>query len=195
MNERGAHVLERLMSPLDLDGVIDLAKRSAGTRLSLTDTLRAMKNEDGAITASGYYGLTLEKQLIDTLGVSLESETLIKVLMVEDGYTPDFNVHDFRNDITNEVAGTDYTAGGVVITGTEITLASGLLTYDANDVSWASSTIPNAMAAVGYVGRGGASSADELIWLSDFVTAASSTNGTFTIQWSASGIFTVDYTP
>lgn len=156
---------------------------------------RLIRDEVGAITASGYYGLTLEKQLIDTLGKSLESETDIKVLMCEDGYTPNYDTHNFRDDVTNEVVGTAYTAGGVVITTTEITLASGVLTYDAADASWAASTIPNAMAAVGYVGRGGASSADEVLWLSDFVTAASTTNGTFTIQWNASGIFTIDYTP
>jgi hypothetical protein len=51
------------------------------------------------------------------------------------------------------------------------------------------------MAEVGVVDRGGATSADELVFLSDFVSAASSSGGTFTIQRSASGIFTVDYTP
>jgi hypothetical protein len=149
-----------------------------------------------AITASGLYGLTLEKQLIDTLGLSLESETAVKVLMVTDSETPDFTADDFRNDVTaNEVSGTGYTAGGNTLTSTEITLASGVLTYDAADSSWSSSTITNAMAAVGYFARGGADTADELMFLSDFVTAASTSNGTFTIQWNASGIFTVDFTP
>lgn len=192
--------MERIATPLGHQAIADLAKiqkeRHLVGRMNFRDLLRyAHGNEIGSITASGYYGLTLEKQLIDTLGKSLESETDIKVLMVEDGYTPNFDTHDFRNDLTNEVAGTGYTSGGVVITSTEITLASGVLTYDAADASWSSSTIPNAMAAVGYVGRGGASSADELLWLSDFVTAASTTNGTFTIQWHSSGIFTIDYTP
>ena len=150
-----------------------------------------------AVTASGYYGLTLEKMFnatsLPTNG--LESETAVKVLMVTDSESPDFNAHNFRDDITAEVTGTGYSAGGVVITSTELTISGGVLTYDAADPSWSSSTISNAMAAVGYFGRGGASSADELVWLSDFVTAASSSSGTFTIQWHASGIFTVDFTP
>ncbi len=150
-----------------------------------------------AVTAAGLYGLTLEKMMnataLPTSG--LESETAVKVLMVTDSEAPNFDTHDFRNDITAEVTGTNYTAGGVAITSTELTLSSGVLTYDAADASWASSTIANAMAAVGYFARGGASSADELVFLSDFVSAASSSSGTFTIQWSASGIFTVDYTP
>lgn len=146
-----------------------------------------------AVTASGLYGLTLEKMLIDTAGQSLEAETH-KVLMVTDTEAPNFDTHDFRNDILAEVTGTGYTAGGNTIITTEVTLASGLLTYDAADVSWASSTIANAMAAVGYFNVGTAAT-DQLVWLSDFVNAASSSNGTFTIQWAAGGIFTIDYTP
>lgn len=145
------------------------------------------------ITASGLYGLTLEKMMIDTAAQSLEAETH-KVLMVTDTEAPDFTAHDFRNDILAEVTGTGYTAGGNTLTTTEITLAAGLLTFDAADVAWASSTIANAMAAVGYFNVGTAAT-DQLVFLSDFVTAASSSGGTFTIQWNASGIFTVDFTP
>lgn len=149
-----------------------------------------------SITAAGLYGLTLEKQFIDTLGLSLESETAVKVLMVTDSETPDFSADNFRDDVTaNEVSGTGYSSGGVTLTSTEITVASGVLTYDAADSQWTSSTISSAMAAVGYFARGGADTADELMFLSDFVTAASTTNGTFQIQWHASGIFTVDFTP
>lgn len=146
-----------------------------------------------AITASGLYGLTLEKMLIDTLGESYEAEDN-KVLMVTDSYTHNYDTHDFRDDITNEVSGTGYTAGGLALTATEITLASGLLTFDAADLSWGSSTITNAMAAVHYFNVGTAAT-DPLGFLSDFVTAASTSNGTFTIQWAAGGIFTIDYTP
>jgi hypothetical protein len=146
-----------------------------------------------AVTASGLYGLSLEKMLIDTLGQSLEAETH-KVLMVTDSETPNFDTHDFRADITAEVTGTGYTLGGNTLTTTEVTLASGLLTFDAADVSWASSTIANAMAAVFYTNVGSAAT-DQLICLSDFITAASSSNGTFSVQWAAGGIFTIDYTP
>lgn len=149
-----------------------------------------------AITASGLFGLTLEKMLIDTLGLSLESETAVKTAMITDSATPDFNAHDFWSDLeANEVSGTGYTVGGNVLTSTEVTIASGVLTYDAADPSWASSTISNAMAGVVYFDRGGATTADELFALLDFVTAASSSAGTFTIQLNASGIATVDFTP
>ena len=149
------------------------------------------------VTASGLYGLTLEKMLnataLPTNG--LESETAVKLLLVTDSEAPNFDTHNFRDDVAAEVTGTGYTTGGNTLTSTELTLASGVLTYDAADSAWAASTITGAMAGVGYFARGGASSADELVFLTDFVSAASSSSGTLTVQWSASGIFTCDYTP
>lgn len=151
-----------------------------------------------AITAAGLFGLTLEKFLnVTSLPASgLESETALSMAMITDSATPDFTTHNFWDDLAaNEVSGTGYTAGGQTLTGTEITLSSGVLTYDATDPAWTTSTISNAMAGVFYFDRGGATSADELVGLLDFVTAASSSGGTFTIQLNASGIFTIDYTP
>lgn len=151
-----------------------------------------------SITASGWYGLTLEKMLnatsLPTNG--LESETATSMILVNDSYTPNFDTHDFYNDVTNEIAnGGGYTTGGVTLTSTEITLSSGVLTYDFADPSWASSTIANAMAGIVKFSRGGASSADELVLLLDFVTAVSTTNGLLQVQVNASGAGTIDYTP
>lgn len=147
-----------------------------------------------AITAAGLYGLTYEKLHLDTFGASFESETLLSALMVEDGYTPNYDTHDFRADLTNEVSGTGYTTGGTGVTTTEITLSSGVLKFDHDDVSWGTSTILNAMALVGYL-EVGSSATDMLIYLLDFVTAASSGGGTFLVTINASGVYTWDYTP
>lgn len=142
--------------------------------------------------ASGVYGLTLEKFFIDTLGDSLEAEDN-KILLVTDTYTPAFDTHDFRNDVTNEVSGTGYTAGGKAYTSTEITLSSGVLTYDAADVSWTSSTI-TARGSVLYRDTT-VSTTDELYMAHTFGSDIASTAGTFTVAWNASGILTLDYTP
>jgi hypothetical protein len=147
-----------------------------------------------AITASGYFGLTLEKQLIAAGGESLEAETN-NYWLLSDAATPDFTTHDFRADlVANEVTGTNWAAGGVDLTSTEITLSGGVLTFDAADVSVASTTITNAMAGV-LSSQTGADATDKLILLQDFVTAVSTVNGTFTVQHNASGILTIDYTP
>lgn len=146
-----------------------------------------------AITASGFYGLSLEKALIDTLGESLEAEDN-KILMVTDTYTPNFDTHDFRNDLTNEVTGTGYTASGAAFTSTEVTLSSGTLTWDFADPSWTTSTISNAMAGVCYTNVG-ADTTDQLLLLLDFVTAVSTSAGTLAIAIAAGGAMTLDYTP
>jgi hypothetical protein len=146
-----------------------------------------------AITASGVYGLSLEKVLIDTLGESWEAEDN-KVLLDSDTDTPNFDTHDFRNDVATEVTGTNWAAGGVALTGTEVTLSSGVLTFDATDVSVATTTISAAMASILYTNVGAAGT-DQLVMLHDFVTAVTTSAGTFAITWNGSGLLTLDYTP
>lgn len=142
--------------------------------------------------ASGAYGLTWEKMMTDTAAQSMEAETH-NTMLVLSTYTPDFTVHDFRDDVTNESSGTGYTAGGQNLTSTEITLSAGTLTWDAADQSWPSSTI-TARAAINYFDVGSAAT-DQLLTSSAFAADASSSGGTFTVQWAASGIYTHDYTP
>ena len=149
-----------------------------------------------AITASGLYGLTLEKMLIDTLGESLEAEDSTAHL-VEDAYTPAFDTHDFHADLTNEISGGNYAADTIVTT--EVTLSSGTLTYDFADVVYDNGgsnnvTITNAMAMVQATLVSGTAT-NQLVGLWDFVTAASCSNSTFSVQINASGAFTLDYTP
>ena len=173
----------------------EILTEALSTRLVYRDGLFVPVVSGGSITASGIFGLSLEKMLIDTLGESLEAEDN-KELLVTDTYTPNFDTHDFRDDITNEIgAGGGYSTGGVAITSTEVTLASGTLTFDAADTNYgASTTITSAMAGVIYTNVGSAAT-DQLIVLQDFVTAASSSSGSFVIQHHANGIFTIDYTP
>ena len=143
-----------------------------------------------AISASGFYGPTLEKIVTNAAAISLEAEDN-KIALVTDSYNPDFNAHDFFADVTNEVSGTGYTAGGKALTGTEVTVASGVMTWTASNPSWAGSTITSAMAAIIYADA----VADELVFLIDFVTAASTSAGAFTVQINAAGIAVVDFTP
>lgn len=144
-----------------------------------------------AITASGLFFLTLEKMFLDTAAQSIEAETH-NVALVTNASTPNFDTHDFLNDLT-ETSGTGYTARGANLTGTELTTSSGVATFDASDSSWATSTI-TARAAVGTFDVG-ADTTDMLIWLSNFGADASTVGGTFTVTYSASGIWTWDFTP
>jgi hypothetical protein len=115
--------------------------------------------------------------------IDFDTDTF-KVLLVTSSYTPDKDTHDKRNDVTNEVSGTGYTAGGVtsVCTVTKDT-ANDRVTLSFAAVSWASSTI-TARGAVIYKSRGGASSADELVAYNDFGSDVASASGTFTVSAS-----------
>lgn len=115
--------------------------------------------------------------------IDFDTDTF-KVLLVTSSYTPNKDTHDRRDDVTNEVTGTGYTAGGVTsaCTVTKDT-ANDKVTLQFASVSWASSTI-TARGAVIYKSRGGASSADELVAYNDFGADVSTTAGTFTIAAS-----------
>jgi hypothetical protein len=116
--------------------------------------------------------------LIDVDGVT------VKVMLVTSSYTEDKDAHTKRSDVTNEVSGTGYTAGGAVssVTVTKDT-ANDRVDIVLGQVSWPASTI-TARKAVYYVSRGGAASADELIAISVFDSDVVSSGGPFTLNAS-----------
>jgi len=112
--------------------------------------------------------------------IDFDTDTF-KVLLVTSSYTANKDTHDKRDDITNEVSGTGYTAGGVTsaCTVTKDT-ANDKVTLSLAAVSWPTSTI-TARGAVYYKSRGGASSADELVAYVDFGGDVTSTGATFSL--------------
>lgn len=93
---------------------------------------------------------------------------------------------------TGEISGTGYTAGGTVVASPTLTGATGVITYDHADTSWASSTITSARGALLYAD---ALVNNNAIMAVDFGSAYSTSNGTFAIVWHANGIFTIDLVP
>lgn len=132
------------------------------------------------------------KMFIMNGAIDLDTDT-IHVALVTSSYTPDQDAHDYFNDVTNEVSGTGYTAGGSALASKAVTQdnTDNEGVFDANDVAWTTSTI-TARGAVLYKKRGGASSADELIAYIDFGSDKISTAGTFTIAWNAEGILNLN---
>lgn len=108
----------------------------------------------------------------------------VKVMLVTSSYAENKDTHTKRSDVTNEVSGAGYTAGGVTsaVTVTKDT-ANDRVDIALGQVSWANSTI-TARKAVYYVSRGGAASADELIAVNDFGSDVVSSGGTFTLNAS-----------
>lgn len=119
-----------------------------------------------------------------TGAIDFDSDTF-KMLLVTSSYSA-AKSHAKRSDVTNEVTGTGYTAGG-----NACTVSVAAVDNTNNDVeisftvtSWTSATI-TARAGVIYKSRGGASSADELVGYVDFGSDVSSTNGTFAVTVSS----------
>lgn len=124
--------------------------------------------------------------------IDLDTDT-IKVMLVTSTYTADQDAHTKRSDITNEVSGTGYSAGGATLASLSVTAdnTDNEGVWDAADTTWSSSTI-TARGAVMYKSRGGASSADELICYIDFAADKSSSAGNFTLQYAAEGILNLN---
>ena len=141
--------------------------------------------------ASGLYGETIVNALDGTAAIDLNSDT-IKIMLVTSSYTPDFGAHGHKSDVTNEVSGTNYTAGGNTLGSLSLTQTGGTIKFDAADTSWSSATITNARGAVIY---DDSLTNDPLIAYIDFGSDFSSSNGTFTITFASGGIFTIDLTP
>lgn len=112
----------------------------------------------------------------------------IKVALTTATYVPDQDTHEFFSDVTNEVSGTGYTAGGQALASKTVTYTAGTnkTTLDAADTTWSSATI-TARIAVIYKDTGTASTSPLIAYI-DFGSNQSSSNGNFTIQWNASGI-------
>jgi hypothetical protein len=116
----------------------------------------------------------------------------LAVALVDSTYTPD---KDHTRWVTgsdpfdSEITGSAYTAGGAVLSGATATIdtSNDLVTLDATDLTWATSTI-TARNAVLY----DSSIANKnLIACFQFTEDKSSANGDFTIQWNASGLMTL----
>jgi hypothetical protein len=107
------------------------------------------------------------------------------MMLVTSAYTPNKDTHDFRNDVTNEVTGTGYTAGGATITATvgAVDTANDRVDVTFSDPTWVDSEI-TARAGVIYKSRGGASSADELVAYVDFGADIVSSGGDFEVTFT-----------
>lgn len=123
--------------------------------------------------------------------IDLDTDT-IKVALVTSSYTPNQDTHDFFDDVTNEVSGTGYTAGGATLASKAVSAdnTDNEGVFDAADVTWSTSTI-TARGAVVYKSTGTASTSPLICYI-DFGSDKSSTAGDFTLQWNSEGILNLN---
>lgn len=124
-------------------------------------------------------------------GIDLDTDT-IKVALVTSAYTPNADSHDNFDDVTNEVSGTGYTAGGATLASVTVTADTtddeGVL--DAADITWGTATI-TARGAVIYKSTGTAGTS-KLVAYIDFGADKVATAGDFVLQWGAEGIINLN---
>lgn len=119
---------------------------------------------------------------------------IFKIMLVTASYIPDRATHDYKDDVdANEVSGTGYTAGGNQIASPTVTVASNVITWDANDpATWSQDAagFSNARYAILYKDTGVAATSN-LIAYNDFGSDKGNVSGDLTIQLDAAGIATL----
>lgn len=74
---------------------------------------------------AAWYGQAFQGQFGATAARRMDWVTdSVKALLTTNTYTQDVDLNAFRSDVTNEVAGTNYVAGGVALTGKTLTYDS-----------------------------------------------------------------------
>lgn len=117
------------------------------------------------------------------LGRVVVGASTIKALITTSAYVPSKDNHSTRANITNEVSGTGYTAGGVTVTATlSQDLANDRTTLTLGAIAINSTTVSGMRQVVYYVSNGGQASADYLIAVVDFGSDYSTSNQTINIS-------------
>jgi hypothetical protein len=131
-----------------------------------------------------WYGKALEGQFGAT------SARRVEVALCTSSYTPDQDAHDFFSDITNEVSGTGYTAGGASLANKAVSYSAGSnrLILDADNTAWTTASF-TARYAIIYKDTGSGATSPLLGYV-DLGGDQTVTAATFTIEWDANGVLT-----
>jgi hypothetical protein len=122
----------------------------------------------------------------DVLKGNIDCDTdTFKVMACTSSYTENKDTHDRRDDVTNEITGTGYTAGGntCTVTVNAIDTTNDRIELTLGGTTWPSSTL-TARKFIVYKSRGGASSADELVACIDNGSDVTTSSGTLTLNAS-----------
>ena len=141
------------------------------------------------MAATHWYGVPFKNFVSGVANSSWDWDTdTIKVALTTSTYAVNQDTHAFFSDVTNEVVGTGYTAGGVAISGPPtITYdtASNEIRLDCTDPSWSGASF-TARYGIIYKATGVASTSPLIAYI-DFTSDQTVASGTFTIVLDATG--------
>lgn len=121
-----------------------------------------------------------------TKKIDLSADT-VKVMLCTNGYTPDQDAHDFKDDVTNEASGGGYVAGGITMTSPSVSYDGGTnkMKFDGGDVTFTNP--PTCRYAVVYDASPATDATRPLLMWVDFGADIIPVG----INWHADGIATV----
>lgn len=152
----------------------------------------------GAFGNSGLFYLSFRDMFQNDSAIDVLADTIKVALFTNSITTPNFDTNTAYGAApfnANEVTGTGYTAGGVAIANDTISVSSGTLIYDGDDTAWSGATFSGARGALLYDDTIATPVAKPALAAVTFGADFGVTSGTFTIQWSAGGIWAIDLTP
>jgi hypothetical protein len=147
------------------------------------------------MAVASVYGLHARDQYGTTAASRIDWVTdTIKEALTTSAHTLGKDTHDFFDDLTNEVSGTGYSAGGVTLGGKTLTYDAGSdeARLDANDAQWTGASF-TARHSHTYKDTGTPATSHLMSYV-DFQGDETVSSGTFTIQWAANGVIVLDTT-
>jgi len=148
-----------------------------------------------AITQSGLYYITV-RNAFQGAAINLSTDTVYGALYTN-SITPNFDTDTSYASspyTSGQSSGAGYVTGGSALATKLHSVSSGTLIYDADDLAWAASTV-TARGLLLWDTTPTTPVADPVVCLINFGQDYSTSNGTFTVQFSANGIYRIQLVP
>lgn len=125
--------------------------------------------------------------------VDLNGNTNLYMMFTSATHVPNVDTHDYENDLTNVVSGTNLPAAGIQLTGAAVSYNTGTDTimFDVADVSVSNVTATGIRNAHIVDKTSGLASTNPLIAYCTFDSDLSPNAGTLSITIDAAGVFTI----
>lgn len=116
-----------------------------------------------------------------------------KVMLCNSSFTPDQDTMDYKDDVTNEVSGTGYTAGGQALANKTIgyTAGTNVVKLDADDVVWVTVTLSDVKNVVIYDDTPATAATKPLLGFGVIDTALNPNAGNLNLNFDSAGILTL----
>lgn len=137
----------------------------------------------------------IQGQVNGAHAVDLDTDTL-KVMIVTSTFTPAVATNEFKSDVTNEVSGTNYSAGGPTLATATVSLASDIVSFNGADITISQSAagFSNGRTVILYKSTG-VDSTSPLIAYATHASDFGNVAGDLVLQINANKIFTISHSP